>query len=973
MPRLARPRGAVRPLVAFALMLVVLAFVTPGWAASARHLKGVALVIGETDYVRLPALLNPERDARDIERMLYDLGFSVERVLDVNSRRLQAALDDFVESAADADVALIYYSGHGIEAGGVNYIMGLDADISDPESAAATLIPIDRVLEALQKTVPVTIVLLDACRTNPFPPGERLTVADGGAPVAISPIGLQALRGPTVIASASANAQSLGMVLGFSASPGQSALDGEPGSNSPYALALLEHLTAGGYSFGDIMTLVAQEVYVDTGARQLPWTNSSLNRILYFGGDNAQLPEDDAAIMADRRRLLLKIATAPEESKAFVEAVATQESLKLVDLYSMLDIIMDGEGAANSQSELLSVAKRVRQVLDDPVLAVPPTDPELARLDAMATKAIAQGSFKLAFKYRQQQAKYAAKLEKKLDQQQADIDAKRRELTAVYARVAEAAMYTLNVTAETAALKSAARQADFFDKSLSRKLRLRSADALAQKAEQTDDPRAGRIAIELYKDVLKEIDRSKEERLWASVQLRLGWALWQGSNVAADKELSAEAAEAARAALTVITHATAPRDWSSAARLLAWSLADLNQPQPAYEILTDLIAKDKVNSIDWSKDQQLLGRVTFDLGYETSDTAMLEASVAAYGRAAKAFKRHDAYSSSFATALKNYTVGRIALLTSDAAMLQAAIAEGREAISIVKHAGKLRSNEAKMLGENMVAAGVMTGDSGLVNDGLKQFVEAKKVLSRKGAKPDWARIREREGDALQFLALRKAKLDKKTLNLAITAFTEAREAFSDIGWDYDAMLLNDKLATAKGVLSGKIRPDELTLPKPAPIDVSNATVHIRPNGTNGTFRGFSVTIGQAVLDGKELLIAFNIFSDYASTDRAPKTLELLRMVVSTWSFTEDKSRNADYSLCPQVSRDKGQIRLHYGKQSEYNRCVLSKMGAADAAFWMGVWERLPALVARAAAGGDRTAMDLSALFEIKPAVTATNG
>jgi len=966
--------ASVRPVVVFVLMVVAaLASATPGWAAAAKPLNGVALVIGETDYVRLPALVNPERDARDMERMLYDLGFSVERVLDVNSRRLQAALDDFVASAADADVALIYYSGHGIEAGGVNYIMGLDADISDAESAAATLIPIDRVLEELQKTVPVTIVLLDACRTNPFKPGQLLTVAEASAPLAISPIGLQAIRGPSPVASGAGKADSLGMVLGYSASPGQSALDGAPGANSPYALALLEHLTAGGYSFGDIMTMVAQEVYVDTGARQLPWTSSSLNRILYFGGDTTALPEDDAAIMADRRRLLLKIATAPIESKAFVEAVATQESLKLVDLYSMLDIIMEGEGASNSQDELLSVAKRVRQVLDDPLLAVTPTDPELARLDLMATKAIAQGAFKLAFKYRQQQAKYAAKLEKKLDQQQADIDAKRRELTAVYARVAEAAMYTLNTTAETEALKSAARQADFFDKSLSRKLRLRSADAFAQKAERTDDPRAGRIAVELYKDVLKEIDRDKEASLWASVQLRLGWALWTASNVAAEKDLSAQAADAARAALEVITHAKAPRDWSSATRLLAWSLADLNEPQPAYELLTKLIATDKVNSIDWSKDQQLLGRVTYDLGFTQNDRAMLEASVAAYGTAAKAFKRHDAYASSFATALKVYTAGRIALLTGDVAMMQAAIAEGREAIAVVKHAGKLRSNEAKMLGENMVAGGVLLADADLVNEGLKQFVEAKKVLSRKGAKADWARIRENEGDALQFLALRKAKLDKKRLNQALAAFTEAREAFDDIGWDYDAMLLNDKIVTAKGVLSGKIKPDELTLPKPAPIDISDATLTLMRNGARGTFEGFMLSLRGASLDGKPITAIFDMYTDYKSDDRIPKNIELVRIVMSTALLTDAKSRDADYRTCPQIAYQPGKVRLHYGRESEHNRCVLSKMAPADAAFWMGIWERIPALVARAAANGDATAQHILPLFEIKPAITATHG
>ena len=100
---------------------------------------------------------------------------------------------------------------------------------------------------------------------------------------AIADAGLGETRGPTPIGRPGTPAESLGMVISFAASPGQPALDGAVGGNSPYAAALLKHLSAGGYSFGDLMTLVTEEVYLETRAQQLPWVNSSLRRVLTFG------------------------------------------------------------------------------------------------------------------------------------------------------------------------------------------------------------------------------------------------------------------------------------------------------------------------------------------------------------------------------------------------------------------------------------------------------------------------------------------------------------------------------------------------------------------------------------------------------------------------------------------------------------------------------------------------------------------
>jgi uncharacterized caspase-like protein len=210
-------------------------------AGAQEVLRGVALVIGQSDYEGLAPLVNPQNDARAIDDMLLDLGFEVTRLLDADTGELTAALDDFAGEAAEADVALVYYSGHGIEAGGENYLIPIDADISTPERAGEKLVPLSALLEKLRVSVPVTIFLLDACRTNSFPPGTMVQLPGTTAPVAVSEQGLAETRGG-VLTQARADDESVGMVLGFAASPGHAALDGEPDGNSPYAAALLKHL-----------------------------------------------------------------------------------------------------------------------------------------------------------------------------------------------------------------------------------------------------------------------------------------------------------------------------------------------------------------------------------------------------------------------------------------------------------------------------------------------------------------------------------------------------------------------------------------------------------------------------------------------------------------------------------------------------------------------------------------------------------
>src|SRR5690606_2660460 len=122
-----------------------------GGAVAAEPLKGVALVIGQSDYEHLQKLPNPSRDARRIEELLNRLGLDTDMVEDRDTRRLRRDFDGFLDDAEGADVALVYFSGHGIEAGGENFLLPVDADIDHVDEAGEKFISLEEVLGELRR------------------------------------------------------------------------------------------------------------------------------------------------------------------------------------------------------------------------------------------------------------------------------------------------------------------------------------------------------------------------------------------------------------------------------------------------------------------------------------------------------------------------------------------------------------------------------------------------------------------------------------------------------------------------------------------------------------------------------------------------------------------------------------------------------------------------------------------------------
>lgn len=235
-------------------LLSLMAWATQATAESPRR---VALLLGNADYRHVAPLANPANDARDIGAALERIGFTVMLRLDLDDGEMRRALRDFAKAATEADVSLIYYAGHGIEIDNTNYLIPVNAELKSVRDAEFEAIRLDSVLDALSDARGLKIVLVDACRDNPF----AVAMANRNATRSIG-------RGL-------ARVEPTGMLVGYSARGGTMAMDGD-GRNSPYAAALLRHLEEPGLELGKLFRKVRDTVQVLTAGAQEPFTYGSL-------------------------------------------------------------------------------------------------------------------------------------------------------------------------------------------------------------------------------------------------------------------------------------------------------------------------------------------------------------------------------------------------------------------------------------------------------------------------------------------------------------------------------------------------------------------------------------------------------------------------------------------------------------------------------------------------------------------------
>lgn len=248
-------------------LLALLLFATWLGAGAAHAERRVALVIGNSAYKSVPRLANPANDAALVGAMFKKAGFDwIDIRTDLKVGEMRKALRDFGGRARDAEVAVIYYAGHGIELDGTNYLIPTDATLETDSDVLDETLALDRALFAVEPAKQLRLVILDACRDNPFSKTMKRTVAARA-------IG----RGLAKIEPTSPNT-----MIAFAAKAGSTASDGDS-KNSPFAAALVERLPTPGLDLRKAFGFVRDDVLKNTGYKQEPYVYGSL------GGDDVPL------------------------------------------------------------------------------------------------------------------------------------------------------------------------------------------------------------------------------------------------------------------------------------------------------------------------------------------------------------------------------------------------------------------------------------------------------------------------------------------------------------------------------------------------------------------------------------------------------------------------------------------------------------------------------------------------------------
>ncbi|MBP2228629.1 putative caspase-like protein [Azospirillum agricola] len=301
---------ASRPVLLLALALLapaLLALALLGWSAGpswagpdpAKPERRVALVLGNSGYQHAPRLPNPVNDARAIADSLRSAGFELVgggARLDLDRAGTERAIRDFGGKLAGADVGLFYYAGHGLQMRGTNYLLPVSANLTKEADVRYELIDIEMVLDEMALAESrLNIVILDACRNNPF----------GGRGLrSVSP-GLAQMQAPA------------GTIIAYATQPGAVAADGQ-GSNSPYTEALATALLKPGETVFDVFNDVGLAVKRTTGGVQQPWVSASpIEGRFYFLGPTTVVTPAPAPAGADKEALFWDSIKASSNRKMF--------------------------------------------------------------------------------------------------------------------------------------------------------------------------------------------------------------------------------------------------------------------------------------------------------------------------------------------------------------------------------------------------------------------------------------------------------------------------------------------------------------------------------------------------------------------------------------------------------------------------------------------------------------------------------
>lgn len=307
---------AVRPWTLLLALILGLGAAAPAMA------KRVALVIGNSAYENAAALRNPANDAEAMAAKFRSLGFETIEGFDLDYDATREIMRDFARAAREAELVTIFYAGHGIAVDGVNYIVPVDASLSDPVDWEFQVFSVDEFMRLLRHSSGASLIFLDACRDNPLASLLAAQMGDGTRSI-----------GSRGLARVDVEAEGLGMAIAFATSPGEVAQDGA-GRNSPFTAALLEHLGTPNADITEIMSRVTGAVYEATGRTQRPWVNTSLTGPVILNRVDAAppaapAPAPGAAAVAvdpgasiDLQKFMFEAATAsgdPADFRAYLD------------------------------------------------------------------------------------------------------------------------------------------------------------------------------------------------------------------------------------------------------------------------------------------------------------------------------------------------------------------------------------------------------------------------------------------------------------------------------------------------------------------------------------------------------------------------------------------------------------------------------------------------------------------------------
>jgi|JRHI01.1.fsa_nt_gi uncharacterized caspase-like protein len=236
--------------------------------------KRVALVIGNSAYKEVAQLPNPVNDANEISSALKSAGFDVILGVDLDKRAFDTKVRNFADLLEDADAAIFFYAGHGLQVAGRNYLIPVDAHLQGERDLDFDAVNLDFIMKQMElgRADKTNIVFLDACRDNPF--SQNLARSMGTRSTSIGKGLAQVDTG-------------VGTFIAYSTQPGNVALDGK-GKNSPFTAALSKHVREPGRDLTSVMIETRKDVLAATAGKQVPWDHSALTGEFYFQPTAAQ-------------------------------------------------------------------------------------------------------------------------------------------------------------------------------------------------------------------------------------------------------------------------------------------------------------------------------------------------------------------------------------------------------------------------------------------------------------------------------------------------------------------------------------------------------------------------------------------------------------------------------------------------------------------------------------------------------------